>query len=348
LLRATAADLPVKSLETIWKQENLPMNSTRQILDQFEDEGYVVVRGLLSWEEDLQPVVHEYEQVLDRLVHQWHAAGRLATLHSDLPFGDRLIQATREARLPYDQEFDISLPQQNITEQTPIHTGPAVFDLLRNDRLLDQVTEFLGEEIYSNPVQHTRVKIPEHLIPEEVRTGLTIQVACHQDSGVVTADADETSMLTVWFPMTSATVENGCLAVIPESHRKGLELHCPSRNPLIIDQTCIPDQLIDQDLVPLVMEPGDVIFMHRRTIHCGLVNRSDKIRWSFDLRYQPIGEPTGRPWFPGFVARSKAHPETELHDASAWAASWHAARRKLAHSDEVAFNRWQQGDPRCA
>ena len=324
------------------------MPPVSQTLDQFEDQGYVVVRELLNWEEDLQPVVQEYERVLDRLVHQWYTAGRLNTLHSHLRFADRLIQATREARLPYDREFDISLPQQNITEQTPIHTGPAVFDLLRNDRLLDHVTYFIGNEIYSNPVQHTRVKIPEHLLPEEIRTGLTTQIACHQDSGVVIADADETSMLTVWFPMTSATVKNGCLAVIPGSHRKGVELHCPSRNPLTIDQTCIPDRLINQELVPLAMEPGDVLFMHRRTIHCGLVNRSDQIRWSFDLRYQPIGEPTGRPWFPGFVARSKAHPETELHDASAWAASWHEARRKLAHSDDVAFNRWQQGDPRCA
>ena len=29
-------------------------------------------------------------------------------------------------------------------------------------------------------------------------------------------------MLTVWFPVSDASVENGCLCVIPESHQKGL------------------------------------------------------------------------------------------------------------------------------
>ena len=93
---------------------------------------------------------------------------------------------------------------------------------------------------------------------------------------------------------------------------------------------------------------GEVLFMHRRTQHAGLRNRSDRIRWSFDLRYHPIGQPTGRPWFPGFVARSRTHPETELHDPEVWAESWRAARSALAQGEDVAFNRWKKGDPRCA
>jgi len=106
--------------------------------------------------------------------------------------------------------------------------------------------------------------------------------------------------------------------------------------------------LMAEDHVPLPMQPGDVLFMHRRTRHCGLPNMSDRIRWSFDLRYQPIGQPTGRQWFPGFVARSRAEPATELRDAAAWAQLWRDARSKLAAGGDVAFNRWRDGDPRCA
>ena len=37
----------------------------------------------------------------------------------------------------------------------------------------------------------------------------------HQDTVALTADADETEMLTLWVAMTEAAVENGCLMSIP-------------------------------------------------------------------------------------------------------------------------------------
>lgn len=324
------------------------MKLSPAILEQFEENGFVVLRGLLDWEGDLQPVVSEYEEVLDRLVSQWLGAGLLESDYKSLPFFERLVQTVCEAKQSHGQHFDISLPQADITEETPMHHGPAVFRLLRSGRLLDVVEQFIGPEIYSNPVQHTRVKLPEAKMPEEVRTGLTGRIDWHQDSGVITADSDTSQILTVWFPLTDATLENGCLAVVPGSHRKGLALHCRSRDPLTFNQVAIPEKLMTGEHVPLPMEPGDVLFMHRRTRHAGMPNLSNRIRWSFDLRYQPIGQPTGRRWFPGFVARSRANPESELRDADAWSRSWCAARHALASGQDVAFNRWKQGDPSCA
>tara|TARA_B100000809_G_scaffold230610_1_gene245174 strand:+ start:453 stop:767 length:315 start_codon:yes stop_codon:yes gene_type:complete len=54
-----------------------------------------------------------------------------------------------------------------------MHHGPALFDLLRSPRLLDFVEQFIGPEIYCNPVQHTRIKLPEAELPKEARTGLS-------------------------------------------------------------------------------------------------------------------------------------------------------------------------------
>ena len=77
------------------------------------------------------------------------------------------------------------------------------------------------------------------------------------------------------------------------------------------------------------------------TQHASLPNMSESARWKFDLRFGPIGQPTGRPWFPGFVARSKAHPEQELRDYEAWVRSWHEARAAMAARDELPkFTRW--------
>jgi hypothetical protein len=65
---------------------------------------------------------------------------------------------------------------------------------------------------------------------------------------------------------------------------------------------------------------------------------SDDIRWSFDLRYQPIGQPTGRPAFPGFVARSRRYPESELRDWREWRQLWLDARARLAEGEDPTFN----------
>ena len=49
-----------------------------------------------------------------------------------------------------------------MTPDTPFWTGPAVFALLRNQAILDAVESLIGPEIYANPVQHVRIKPPEH------------------------------------------------------------------------------------------------------------------------------------------------------------------------------------------
>ena len=70
--------------------------------------------------------------------------------------------------------------------------------------------------------------------------------------------------------------------------------------------------------------------MHRLTMHASLSNHSQDVRWSFDLRYNPIGQPTGRGHFPGFVARSRQNPASELRDPAEWARLWHECRDRLA------------------
>jgi len=100
--------------------------------------------------------------------------------------------------------------------------------------------------------------------------------------------------------------------------------------------------------VPVPLKPGAALFMHRRTLHSSLPNESDHVRWSFDLRYNPIGQPTGRALMPGFIARSRSAPETELHDADVWTDLWREARRAMAEGDTPRFNRWDANALVCA
>ena len=99
---------------------------------------------------------------------------------------------------------------------------------------------------------------------------------------------------------------------------------------------------------PLPVPAGGVILFHPLTIHGSLVNRSDGLRWSFDLRYNVTGEPTGRPMFPSFVARSAAAPETVLRDPAAWRRLWEEARQRLSTDKPTMIHRWSPDAAPCA
>ncbi len=314
--------------------------------EQFDAEGYVVVDGVLDPVEDLDPILADFKRVLDSVSLALFRAARISSTYDRLPFTERLVQIGAESGMNLAQEFDISLPQSGVKPDTPIHVSPAVFRLLTTPRLLDLVEDLIGPEIYSNPVQHLRMKLPKRAVPTSgVYSGMISQVPWHQDNGVILPEADESRIVTVWLPVTRSTIENGCLQVIPGSHRKGLAAHCPAEKGLTIPDSLLPEKAP----VPLPMEPGSVLVMTSRTVHSSLDNGTENdVRISFDLRYQPSGQPTGRPAFPGFVARSSAHPESALRDPAAWELLWLNARTTLAQQNDVTFNRWHAGAAVCA
>lgn len=318
---------------------------TSEQLAQFHAEGYLIVEDLFDPAEDLDPVIDEYHEVLEKLAQELYAQGEISSTYDSLPFGQRLIEIYKESGKVHAQYFDFSLPQANVQEDTPFWAGPAVFRTLRNEKLLDVVESIIGPEIYSNPVQHVRLKPPEHLAPKNDKGRVQLgKTPVHQDNGVILPEADHSNILTVWFPLWDATMKNGCLCVWPGSHRQGLMHHCPTDRGL-----GVPGKLLRMGkAIPVPMKRGSALFMDKLTLHASFSNHSDNIRWSFDLRYNPIGQPTGRGAFPGFVARSRQNPQSELHDPSVWHQLWADARHNLATAGTGRFNRWDADSPVCA
>ena len=316
---------------------------TSQQLEQFGEDGFLVVEDVLS-AEDLRAIEAEYEQILDKAAAQLVADGRLQPL-AGTSFSERYIEAMSQLDDMYAlyQHLDISLPLFDELDHThTMNAGPAVFSLLTNERLLDIVESVIGPEIYSNPVQHTRIKPPQRVLPDATDANVAATL-WHQDAAVVEESADETIMLTVWLAITDATVDNGCLIAEWGSHREDSTLHCPGK--IYPAEIYIPDSLINQRrVVPLEVGAGGMILLDKMTEHGSLVNKTENIRWSFDLRYQPPGQPTGREVFPGFLARSKANPDGVLTDAAAWAQLWWGARDRVATGQtEISFGtRWDQ------
>ncbi len=325
---------------------------TAEQLDRFHQDGYLVVENVLA-EADLGAVEAEYLAIIDRVTAALVEEGRIRPLEGGT-FSERYIESIQQIDDMYAiyQHLDICLPMlKELDHSHTMNAGPEVFRLLTIPRLLDIVESVIGPEIYSNPVQHTRIKPPARYLPAAVTDSNIAATTWHQDAGVINPEADGTDMLTVWLAVTDATIENGCLIVERGSHHENLTPHCPGT--AASATTYIPESIIDWDrVVPLEVKAGGAVLLHKHTEHGSLDNRSDDIRWSFDLRYQPIGQPTGRAVFPGFVARSKAHPEQVVTDHEVWGELWWEARDRIV-SGEVPwqFNaRWDANalHPVCA
>jgi len=295
------------------------MKLSQAQLNQFNDEGYLVVKGALA-ESDLDPVIHEYEAYIDRRARELLAAGKISQLYEEAPFNRRLALICHENAEIYP-ELDIMYLR-----------GKVSFDFLRNDNLLDVVEGLVGPEIICSPIQHIRPKLPAGLTP----SGSDAHVApWHQDAGVTWADADPYFILTVWIPFAKATPENGCLQIIPRTHGQGLLQHHSQPG---VGTTIVDEAMPAGAVVTLPMQKGSILLMNKEIPHRSTPNVSDAIRWSADLRYQKTGTPTGRPFYPDFVVRSRANPAAVLTDHAAWDRLWAEALEK---GKGIRAHRWQ-------
>lgn len=311
---------------------------TAQQIERFEQDGYLVVEDVLP-APVLDAMRAEYQGLLDQLYDGWHAEGRVPA-PSDMDFWEKLLVAYK-AGCDWFQPMDISLPGDRIAADTPFHFGPAVFGMITAPRLLDLVEQLIGPEITSNPIQHVRLKPPiGDLHGDEIRAHIAA-TDWHQDRAVALSSADETEMVTVWLAITDATLENGCLRVIPGKPQ--MYPHCPKR------QTAIADGFLDESTaIDLPVRAGGAVIFHPLTPHSSRDNCSDRFRWSFDIRYNVTGMDTGRAHFPSFVARSATAPARALQDWRVWRAMWEDTRARLSGQAHIPIHRWRADAPVCA
>ncbi len=314
---------------------------TQEQVKAFERDGYLVVPDVVS-PEILGRVRAEYADLMDELYAGWFAEKKVRTHPDQIDFWGKLLEAYK-AGCDWFQPMDISLPGDRIHADTPFHIGPAVFDMMTDPNLLDVVESLIGPELTSNPIQHVRIKPPAtDLQKNEVRAHITA-TDWHQDRAVALEEADQTDMVTVWLAVTDATVENGCLQVVPKAPGTGILPHCART------QTGIAEGFVDvNQAVPLPVKAGGAVLFHPLAPHASLVNRTDGFRWSFDIRYSVTGQPTGRSHFPDFIARSRANPDTELRDWKTWKGMWENARSRLAARPHIDIHRWTSDAPYCA
>lgn len=279
------------------------MKLTAEQIKSFETDGYLIARNALT-DKDLQPVIDELNEFIDQRANILHAEGKITNLHQNEPFETRYGLIFNECK-----EIDKGL---DIMHQR----GKAMFEFLHNPNLLDTAESLVGPEISCSPIQHIRAKPPAIF---ETKEGPGFHnVPWHQDAGVMMPESDNSTVITFWLPIGDATEEMGCMHIIPGVPNKyGYLKHQREGG-----TTIWPELLPNEEPIVASCNKGDIVIMNKFTPHSSTPNRSNKCRWSLDLRYQTTGHHPGRTAHPLFVVRSPSDPTSIMNDHQTWCDLW--------------------------
>lgn len=151
-----------------------------------------------------------------------------------------------------------------------VDSEPRLKALCEHPRLIELLTRAMGESpaLYANQA----LLKPPHIGSEK---------PWHQDMAYFNLPP-ETMVIGIWIALDAATAENGCMHVIPGSHRDGPTVHFRVRD----WQICDRDVATSRDvMVPL--QPGGLMMFHGLTHHGTPPNRSPQTRRALQFHYYP-------------------------------------------------------------
>lgn len=239
-------------------------------IDYYHSNGYIAVENVLSVEEiaDLQRVTDEF------------------------------VEKSREVAA-HDDVFDLEpghssqAPRVRRIKNAAIHHS--VYDrTLRNDRILDIVEQLIGPGVSHNG-HKLNMKYPKFGSPVE----------WHQDWAFYPHTNDR--LLAVGVAIDDMLFENGCLMVIPKSHKGRIFNH--HQNGAFVG--AVTDANFEpNNAVPIEVKSGGISIHHVRTLHGSAQNVSDKPRRLLLLQYcavdaWPLVKPPDWHDFAALVLRGK-------------------------------------------
>ena len=299
---------------------------SQNIKKEFEKNGFVRIRNVLDYKLDLEPILNDMAFIMNRLVHRFvPKKDKRRVLR--LSFKKKYSHLVKLNIPELDQYFNIRLPQ-NVNVDSDFFASQSIFNLIKNNKIIEKVSKILGQEISSNPCQNSRIKQPEKAISKKnLHDGLVGRTPWHQDAGVMNKKGQKgTELVTCWIPFTKTRIENGCMLAVKESHKLGLVNHdTGSKGQVEIKGK---EKIDDLKTIALEANVGDIILLSRYLIHCSLPNKSKNFRISMDLRFNKTGQHSGRDPLPSFVVKSKNRKNIKVKNYKQWIAMWEEAKNK--------------------
>ena len=113
----------------------------------------------------------------------------------------------------------------------------------------------------------------------------------HQDSSYF--PFDRAPQVGVWLATSPATKKNGCLVVLPGSHREPIHEHLPDDRPgSNYGYTEIKDHDFKKQM-PLLLQPGDLLLFHSFLMHKSYDNKSNNRRTAMVYHFAETGTSFG-------------------------------------------------------
>ncbi len=165
----------------------------------------------------------------------------------------------------------------------PMHYRDKAYTILRSPlelvtipALLDAVEACIGPDIL--------VYNAVYIVKEP---GSGARVAWHQDL-TYWGLSDDDAQVSAWIALAPATVESGCMRMVPGSHRRGRVAHItpPVRGPDdVLDLGQYIEGIDEGDAVHVPLEPGEASLHHGWTVHASTPNRSSDRRIGLNIQY---------------------------------------------------------------
>ena len=262
-----------------------------------EQEGYLVLRNVLPTEV-LEDVRATLAAVVDRTALQWQREGLIEDLHTDAPFETRWLHLRRQ------------VPALRPVTWRRVLVSPAMYDLWRRPELTGRIRSVLGEELWAHDTWNGRPREPHAPVQK---------IAWHQDQFYLPGwEPSDGRVLTCWIPLVPVDERAGCLQIIPRSHTGAryepeYDLYRNTNVPLA--------RLGDFTPVTVPAEPGDVVVFTESTVHQALLNESDYVRWTVDIRYVADSEAMRGKARGGFLCHTAGDAD-RLETYDQWAAKY--------------------------
>ena len=202
-----------------------------------------------------------------RQIEQYHEEGFIAPI-------DVMSEDEAASYLVRLEQAEADYPEHlNAENRNNPHLAFKCFDeLAHHPIILDAVEDLLGPDFSLwGSVLFAKEPQTQHF------------VSWHQDATYMGLTPH--TFLSPWIALTPSNRDNGCMTMLPGTHRNGVRSHDETfaEDNILTRGQNIPD--IDEDSgVDLILRPGQMSIHHALTIHGSQPNHSDKRRIGFTLQ----------------------------------------------------------------